>query len=807
MSDQQTQQNEFVPTNYEQPRKTDIWKMLWRGKWLILLGLIVGSGLGYLYYLRQDPVFQSSARVVITSTRTTVPGINSSVGDYQSMYDRMTTLATQSALIRSPFVVRRALEEEFDTADESLADLQAKIDEELYGTTSDPELAPKRKRRNLQELPTLRGSSNPTSTILAGLSVQPAKGNAQILDLSFRGGNPEDCQAILDAVIASYKGYLRGSRDARTKQTIALIMKTKNELGRDIEEKEKAHNKFRRENAHVLFRGEEGQNVHQERLWEIESARSELLLNKTRILADLKSIEKQSGDGVEHRVILASRMQDTSGDREFRPAADSTEDALIPLWLDEASLLEDFGKDHPDVVAVRNRIKLTRELTGMDEIEPESSERPWNPLDFYVASMQQRLATIEAEDEQLRQLFLSEQEAAKGMEEIEQTDHAFLNEIARKQELHRAVITKLEEIELTDDVGGYEATEITPAGYGSKVEPSFPRTMGISVVLGLACGVGLAYLVDFADKRFRSPDEVQNELGIPLIGHVPVLRGETSDDELQLDPMLCTFHTPRAPSAEAYRAVRTALYFSVRAAGHQVIQVTSPSPGDGKTTLSANLAVAIANSNKRVLLLDADCRRPRVHKVFNMDRKVGLSSIIEGELEAGEVIKDTPIENLTVMTAGPRTQNPAELLTSPKFEELLALLRDQFDFVVVDTPPLMAVTDASVVAPRVDGVVLTLRITKRARANSRRAAEMLDAVGANVLGVVVNGIAHRQGAYGYGSRGYGYGYGYGYSSAYTYGSEESARYFAEDREGDDEMVAAEAQSPGNGRGRRNRRRR
>jgi polysaccharide biosynthesis transport protein len=218
--------------------------------------------------------------------------------------------------------------------------------------------------------------------------------------------------------------------------------------------------------------------------------------------------------------------------------------------------------------------------------------------------------------------------------------------------------------------------------------------------------------------------------------------------------------------AEAYRGVRTALYFSARE-GHRIVQITSPNPGDGKTTVASNLAVSIAQSGRRTLLIDADLRRPTVHKVMNLPNEVGLASVIAGMVDPQEAVRETGVPNLSVLTTGPIPPNPAELLTSSHFKELLDFFRDRYDFVIVDTPPVLAVTDPCVVAPRVDGVVLVIRLVKNGRPMAERAKELLAGLGVSVFGVIVNAVEDGAiGGYGYGYYAYRYGrYGYGYGSS------------------------------------------
>jgi capsular exopolysaccharide synthesis family protein len=202
--------------------------------------------------------------------------------------------------------------------------------------------------------------------------------------------------------------------------------------------------------------------------------------------------------------------------------------------------------------------------------------------------------------------------------------------------------------------------------------------------------------------------------------------------------------------------VRTALFFHTRGAGHTVLQITSPNMGDGKSTLSANLAISIAQSGRKVVLVDADFRRPRLHRLFRVKAVAGLATVIAGGAEPFACVQESGIGGLAVLPAGPRPLNPAELLTSPRLEEVLEQLRERYDYVVVDTPPLLAVTDPCVIAPRVDGVLLNLRIGKNSRPAAERAREMLAALGAKVLGVVVNGVGKEAGAAGFGYSRYAY---------------------------------------------------
>jgi capsular exopolysaccharide synthesis family protein len=241
---------------------------------------------------------------------------------------------------------------------------------------------------------------------------------------------------------------------------------------------------------------------------------------------------------------------------------------------------------------------------------------------------------------------------------------------------------------------------------------------------------------------------VRRTLGLPVVGHIPYFkpakkaRRVSAERGPALDPMLCAHHHPASAEAEAYRGVRTALFFSAAAAQRKVIQVTSAASGDGKSLLAANLAVSAAQSGKRVLLIDADLRKPRQHQLFGLAGGPGLAAVLAGTTAWYQAIQPSAVAGLSLLPSGPRPANPAELLTAPRFAELLQSLREAYDLVLVDTPALLAVTDPSVVAPRVDGVLLNVRADGNGPLPSERARELLADLEAPVIGVVVNGMDH-----------------------------------------------------------------
>ena len=727
-----------LPDAAETEANSNLLAIFWRRKWIIACVPVITLALGYLYFLKSTPVYQSKSQILLIKQEAAlpIPGVEG----YEN------TLSTHILVLSSPLVVGKAVKE-----------------------------------YHLASLSSLQGTRNPIAAIISGLDVTRGGGrkarHPNIIDLTYEGPDPRDCATVLNAIIESYEGFLGDTYQDFSEETVRLISDAKDVLDKQLREKEAAYRKFREESP-LLWKGEEGVNLHEARMVRIEGARSQTLVNNANTRAQIDAIEtalKQGGN----RAALALLVGQSASPGASRNPIGSFNERLFAMLLEEQMLLESYGPDYPKVMAVRRKMNLMREYLG--NISSPDTDEPTDFLAIYVESLRQELKVEEEKRREYDALFQQEREAAKALAGFQLADESYRNEIARMKQMFNGVIKRLEEINLVKDYGGINTQVMSPPGIGRQVQPKLALILMVSGVLGLLAGLGLGYVVDVADNSFRGPDDIRRQLGLPLVGHIPVIRARRgefahADDEdakALPQPVLCTFHQPKSRYAEAYRAVRTSLYFSTRAEGHKVIQVTSPDDGDGKTTLATNLAVSIANSGKSVLLIDVDFRHPSIHAFLALKNTVGASSVLAGDAKVSESTQETVVEHLWAMTSGPNPHNPAELLTSPRLKELIDAVREKYEFVIIDSPPLLAVTDPSVVAPRVDAVLLVMRLTKTARAGMTQAVEILKSLGIKVLGVVVNGVGTTA-AYGYG------GYGYRYGDKYRSGRDgENVYYFDE----------------------------
>jgi len=323
----------------------------------------------------------------------------------------------------------------------------------------------------------------------------------------------------------------------------------------------------------------------------------------------------------------------------------------------------------------------------------------------------------------------------------------------QQQALFRQKLDQLQ-VDAALKTGG--AQLVTPAVAPiSPIRPTPERNGIVALAVGLMLGVGLAFLLEYLDDSLKNKDDVERAApGVPVVALIPALTGWKNHK----DAVVVSSTDPKSPAAEAYRTLRTSVQFLGLDRPMQVVQVTSPSQSEGKSTTVANLAVALAGAGKRVVLLDADLRRPRAHHFFGLDHDTGLTSALLGDVPLEVALRPVvTVPGLSVLASGPIPPNPSELLAGDRFGQLLLSLRERADYILVDCPPALPVTDAAVLAGRVDGTLLVVTARYTEGRQLHRAVEVLGHVNAVLLGIVLNGVKEDD----------GYGYSYRYRYAYA----------------------------------------
>lgn len=793
----------MVPGSEDQEGSLDVLGFVRRRKWFIITLSILGVGISYLLFERQEPLYRSSAWVqVIHSTADS---------QLQSMVSER-DLSDAVFVIASPHILVPAVE-----------------------------------KHKLNQLEIFRGLSvAETAEELSGdIEVETPKeatAKSNVIAISFVGKNSGDTAVIVNAVAEQYiESQMENYKDARADLEL-LLTKSRDELHGMLQEKEEEYSKFR--TASRLM--SDGKNPHRTRHQFLLDEISKLQIQETSLNSQLTALDDvlKNDSSIEARealMLLAERSgvtrptpkaveiavpTDTSNIKEMEAyekavaeAARAEEEAriqaeadaenarlaaekyvaegLYPLQVELELLRNKFGPDHPKVRQQMQKIELSRShlrsvaslisqkktviKPRLEPVPPRTPDTPPEPeeepqIDFLAAyrdSIQQELLTVQSNRQKLETFAEKEELLARELMQDEILDRNKLKEMERLTQLFEEHVVKIRETKVNANIGGVKAQILTAAKTGELVFPILLKFIGLGGFLGGILGAGLGYLVEIADRSFRRPDDVIREFGLPIIGHIPF----TKESQLKqipsgsvFDKMAICVHLPRSRAAEAFRSVRTAICFSALGGSHRVIQVTSPTAGDGKSTLALNLAVAMAMSGKKTILIECDLRRPKVKKLTGVSGNKGIVDVLRGSAELTDAIQGTEVENFFVLHGGRQTKHPAELLVRPEFGQLLQVLREKFDYVIVDSPPVLAVSDPCGVAAQVDGVVLAMRLGKHTRDLGRRTLDQLRDVGASVTGLVINGVeegdAYGYGAYRYGAyKGYSGKYGYGYSDS------------------------------------------
>jgi capsular exopolysaccharide synthesis family protein len=298
-----------------------------------------------------------------------------------------------------------------------------------------------------------------------------------------------------------------------------------------------------------------------------------------------------------------------------------------------------------------------------------------------------------------------------------------------------------------------KATIVDPASLPKA--PEFPqplRNLGLAAVLGLLLGLGASVVRELLDTSVKSHQDVTETTGAPVLGNIAF-------DPAAVKTPLVTDLGSHAPRVEAFRVLRTNMQFVDVDKDSKVFVVTSSVPEEGKTTTATNLAITLAQTGQRVLLVEADLRRPKISNNLRLETAVGLTTVLVGRIGLEDAVQDYSVPNLSVLTSGAIPPNPSELLQSEAMSEVLERLRKAYDVIIVDAPPLLPVTDAALITAQSDGALIVVRHSKTSKDQLRHAMDRLEAVDGRALGVVLNMVPSRRGSDAYGD-GYGYGYGY-----------------------------------------------
>src|SRR5207247_33408 len=393
---------------------------------------------------------------------------------------------------------------------------------------------------------------------------------------------------------------------------------------------------------------------------------------------------------------------------------------LADLQRQESQLSEKLGQRHPDMLKAKLAVQ-----NAEARIQAEINKVVQSLSNDYHAALSQEQSLMHALDQQKNDALALNR---KGIEY-----GALQRDAASNRQIFESLLQRTKETGISGELKVSNIRIVDAAELPQvPASPDKPLNVLLAILGGSIMAVGLAFFFEYCDNRIKSPAEIKAHLGLPFIGMIPKM--VVGDGESA--PLLDKGATPNF--AEAMRTVRTNVLFSSTADGAQSLLVTSSGPGEGKTVVSSNLALALAQTGQRVLLIDADMRRPRVHQVFSERQEPGLSNILVGDTKTGDAVRPTSCATLWLLPAGHLPPNPAELLGSKRFVEFIETLKQHFTFVIIDSPPIMAVSDSAIVAHMADGVLFVVGSEMTSRGVARTAVEQLINANGHMIGAVLN---------------------------------------------------------------------
>lgn len=710
-------------------------QVIWHGRWIVLICTVVALVAGVWYLATATPIFEATSRIYVEKEVPTALSGDIGIGMTQSR----NYLYTQAELFRSRPILEDAV-----------------------------------KRLPIDQMPEFREVTNAVGHLRAGCIKVDVGQRDEILSVSARSPYPRDAMMIVNEVVDAYHAYHLDKKQTTAREFLKIFEEKKAEADAEIERDEQKRTDLKINSGELLLESR-GENLTLANLDGLSRAKlsAELELDVAR--SELQRLEALATTPAAGRVAFlppeASRYLEAMRQehrRTLREQRFDLEDARAQLTL----LQEQYTGDSPVVRATRARVERMRLENERLAGEHAAQLRSFVDETFDAALARARAAHQVASANVLgfTKRLDSNREAAKQatakQAELEQIE----SRLARSRADSALLSQKISTLNVSEKTGALAIIRLDAAETPDKpVAPRPTRIMAAALLIGLLLGAGLALLKDQLDHRLRSSEEMASVIGAPVLGVLPHMRDVKNASLAGRRVHL----SPESLSAEAYRTVRTAIDFN--APNAKTILFTSPTGNDGKTTVACNVAIAMAQVGRRVLLIDLDMRRPSQHKVWPIEEKserVSITDVIAGRAIADDMMYDTEITELKLMPCLRPVDNPAELINRPEFAELLQVLSTRFDRIIVDSPPVMPVADSRILGRLCDATIVVLRAEKSARKVTELTREALVGVGVDILGTIVNDVPRTKGGQGY------YGYYSNYGAYGSYGS-----YGRYDREG------------------------
>src|SRR5579863_4997608 len=693
-------------------------RVLLKHKWIVITSLTLVMAVVAISTLRSTPIYEAVGSIAINKMDPVAFSLKDSSNSID--YYDPTDLDTEVRILKSDLLALQVIRQ-----------LNLDRRSELNGGKPTPQ-------PSTLELTTdaLQPDSAKTSAVLANfksslqVSLVP---NTRIIEIRYHSPDKDLAARAVNTLANTYVEQNFKTRFESTMQASDWLSKQLVDLQIKVETSQEKLVKYQKE--HEILGIDEKQNITTAKLDE---------LNRELTAAESVRMEKESiyhlvQSGDTDSIVAAANVDGAArGSSANSALLEKLREQQADLKIQVAQLSTQFGPSYPKLAQLNSQLK---EVDA--QIQSEMRKVAARLRGDYMAALQRETMLHSALEKQ-------KQEANKLNESA--IEYSLLKrDVDANRTLSEGLLERLKEAGVTAGLRSnnfriVDVARVPTAPSG----PNLLKNLGFALALGLSTGIGLAFLLESMDNTVRTPEQAQTISALPSLGMIPLGSRSTremgSRQKLALASSkeaveLVTQSRPRSQMAESYRALRTSLLLTFAGGPPTVILITSALPEEGKTTTSVNSAIVLAQKGTRVLLIDADLRRPSIHKTLGMGPKVGLSNVLTGTASLQQaIIPSTILPDLFLLPAGTPPPNPAELLASTKMKNVLDELRKHYDHIVIDSPPTLSVTDAVVMSTDADAVVLVIRSGHTTKPALRRARDILLQVNARVCGVLVNAV-------------------------------------------------------------------
>lgn len=734
----------------------DLLGLLFRRRALIIASGLMGLLAGGIYYLFSKPVYESRAQILVMQNDSALMATDK---DTTQSHVSADLLATHMSLLQSKRIVEQALVES------QLGDLPSvaqAIPED--GSAAD---------YVIENMYVSRGGEG-------------AARDARVLSVAFRHTDPEDCKLITEAILQEYKRFVKSRFQDVNKEAVGLINTARLELESDINELASDYRRFRSESP-LLSATEGGANVYALQYEELSAELSTLMLaiDESRgrlelVKEQLAALDEQGGSELEKLALIDDRNAERLGilvtvergesqtaafqalQPERMAGATSEYSSLLTLKGELSQAIQEYGAKHPLVTTLQTQVRemesfLRERQTALAVSDGEAQLTPDDVMAAYVRLLENDLTAQQRRKLDLEKQIAKTEEKAKTLVDYELENEARLRELTRSETLYDSVVERLRDINMQKDSSALIQEVIEDPVLGKQVSPSKLIAMAIAMLCTVLLAGSTVIVSELTDKSVHSASELEEIYGTQIISHIPDMSRDLESRSIlkraarsktNVSPSIMAFHDSSSRVSEAFRGIRTRIMLKL-GGKHRLLAVTSPNQGDGKSTITANLAVSLASVGKSVLLVDCDLRRPSVHQLFGVEKTPGLVEVINEAVDFHDVCQQGPSQNLSILPSGEVPANPGELLASDRFSGLLQALKEKYDYIILDCPPVLPVSDPTIIAQLVDSVLLVTCLDSNGIPKARQCCRSLASAGVDLAGLIVNRADHSGGAYSY----------------------------------------------------------